>query len=365
MASYKRYRNSDGSASVVAAVHIAPFKRTARSFPTKDEAKAWAVETEKALRSQRARGADRTDLPKLMLKTLIEEFLADSDIKSLRYFSDLERLCAWWANAYGTSRVTDFGVLKLRAGRKQLEEEGEERAPATVNRYLSAMRACWNWGRSAGLIPQERGWPTRLMGKEPPGRTRYLSNVELAALTAEAEKHSPLMAAAVLVSLATGMRQGELLRLEWKDVDFKRKRIRILSVVDAETKNSESRAVHLPSVAVEALEKLRRGTVVGQRLIFFFAAKTKSKDAKSALSVQWKIVRKNAGLKNFKWHDLRHSCASFLAQNGANLLQIGSVLGHKSPSMTLRYSHLVQGDPVPAHAALDEKLRGARLPLKG
>jgi hypothetical protein len=46
-----------------------------------------------------------------------------------------------------------------------------------------------------------------------------------------------------------------------------------------------------------------------------------------------------------------------LAQNGASLLEIGSVLGHKSPSVTLRYSHLVQGAPVKGHTALDEKLR--------
>ena len=55
------------------------------------------------------------------------------------------------------------------------------RAPATVNRHLSAMRACWNWARSAGLIPQDRLWPSRLMLTEPKGRTRYLTDDELAA----------------------------------------------------------------------------------------------------------------------------------------------------------------------------------------
>jgi site-specific recombinase XerD len=79
--------------------------------------------------------------------------------------------------------------------------------------------------------------------------------------------------------------------------------------------------------------------------------------SKDWVSCRWKIIRANAGLKNFRWHDLRHSCASLLAQNGATLLEIGSVLGHKSPSATKRYAHLVEGAPVTGHTKLDEKLR--------
>jgi integrase len=353
MASVRRYKNGDGSTSYVAQVRIQPFKPIAKSFPTKPAALDWADDTEKSLRKQRERGADRSDLPALTVKTLVDEFLADSETKALRYVDDLERLCAWWVNEYGSTRVADLGVLKLRAARDKLKDGGEtERGAATINRYLSAFRSCWNWGRTAGLIPQERGWPSRLLLTEPRGRTRYLTDDELEKLIAAARKHSALMYAAVVVSLGTGMRQGELLRLEWKDVDFARQRVRIL-----ETKNDQPRAVHLPAIAVEALKALKAGPVVGQRSVFFFASKVKSKDAKSALSARWKVVRKNAGLEDFRWHDLRHSCASFLAQKGATLLEIGSVLGHKSPSVTMRYSHLVAGAPVTGAAALDDKLR--------
>jgi site-specific recombinase XerD len=62
-------------------------------------------------------------------------------------------------------------------------------------------------------------------------------------------------------------------------------------------------------------------------------------------------------LRDFRWHDLRHSCASFLAQQGATLLEIASVLGHRSTVVTRRYAHLVQGAPVTGHAALNEKLQ--------
>jgi integrase len=52
------------------------------------------------------------------------------------------------------------------------------------------------------------------------------------------------------------------------------------------------------------------------------------------LNYRWSKVRTAAGLADFRWHDLRHSCASFLAQNGATLVEIGAVLGHSSPSIT-------------------------------
>ena len=350
MASIRRYKNADRSTSFVAQVRIAPFRPIARSFPAKLAAQAWAEETEKSLKAQRDRGADRGDLSALTIKTLIDEFRADPEVKSRRYFPDLELLLAWWSNEHGTDRVADLGVLKLRAARDRLKSSGETaRAAGTVNRYLSAMRACWNWGRASGLIAQERVWPSRLMLTEPRGRSRYLSDSELANLLAAAEKESAVVHAAILVSLATGVRQGELFRLKWSDVDFARQRVRIL-----ETKNGESRAVHLPAVASEALKALKRSPIVGQQSVFLDPNGVPFD--KGRLAVRWNAIRKAAGLENFRWHDLRHSCASFLAQQGATLLEIGSVLGHKSPSVTMRYSHLVQGAPVTGHAALDEKL---------
>jgi site-specific recombinase XerD len=81
---------------------------------------------------------------------------------------------------------------------------------------------------------------------------------------------------------------------------------------------------------------------------------------KEWLEYRWRLIRAAAGLHDFRWHDMRHSCASFLAQQGATLLEIGSVLGHRSPSVTQRYAHLVQGAPVTGHAQLDKKLQEPR-----
>jgi len=60
------------------------------------------------------------------------------------------------------------------------------------------------------------------------------------------------------------------------------------------------------------------------------------------LEKAWRNAKSRAGLTNFRWHDLRHRAASFMAANGATLLEIGATLGHRSTQTTARYSHLVQ-----------------------
>src|SRR5208283_1304035 len=146
MASYQKRTYGDGSKAVMAWVRIKPFRPASKSFSTRAEAKNWAEALEAELRSQKKRGQARKDLTTLTIKGLVEEFLADPETKGLKYYDDLERLLAWWVNHCGGEKVLQFGTVKLREARELL---GNARGPATVNRYLSALRSCWNWGRAA------------------------------------------------------------------------------------------------------------------------------------------------------------------------------------------------------------------------
>jgi integrase len=339
-------KNQDGSTSYLGVVRIRPFKPASKAFKTRSEARRWADDLARELTTQRDRGEARKDLTTLTIKGLIDAFLADPETAQLKYFPDLQALLGWWVNHCGGEKVLGFGTVKLREARELL---GNGRAAATVNRYLSALRSCWNWGRAAQYIPAEKVWPTRLFRTEPRERVRFLNDAELTAVLDAAKTHAPWMYAAVIVSLATGLRQGELLRLEWKDVDFEGKTVTVLI-----SKNTKRRIVHLPTPAVEALKTLRRNGIVGRKLIFVDGNGEPAD--KSFLTFHWNKVRTDAGLVDFRWHDLRHSCASFLAQNGASLVEIGSVLGHSSPSITAKYAHLVAGKPVTGSAALAEKL---------
>ena len=339
----------DRAASYVATVRVRPFNSASKAFAKRSEAVTWAEELERNLKAQRKVGGVREDVASLTVAGLCREFLADPETKALKYHDDLHRLLTWWTTHYGAERIMQLSVLKLREARDKLRHGGK--APATVNRHLSALRSCWNWGRSSGLVAQDRLWPSRLMLTEPKGRTRYLTDDELKALLKAAESESHVIAVAIKVSLATGLRKSELLRLTWADVDLDKQRVTVL-----ETKNGETRAVYLPKAAMEALRTLKRASVVGSMV--FTLPNGDSLD-KNLLEYHWRAIRTTAALRDFRWHDLRHSCASWLAQQGASLIEIGSVLGHKSPVVTQRYAHLVQGAPVTGHNKLDEKLRGA------
>ncbi|HKS56669.1 MAG TPA: site-specific integrase [Steroidobacteraceae bacterium] len=339
----------DGARPWLAQVRVKPYKAASKTFDTKHEAKEWADSLERELKRQRKVRSTRPSLTRYTVAELIRDFLADPETNVLRTYTSLQLLLAWWVNHYGANRVLDVGALTLREARAKLQPG---RKPATVNRYLSALRSAWNWGRAAELIPQKLSWPSRLMLTEPKGRTRFLSDDELARLLEASAAHSPLMHAAVLVSIACGVRQSELLRLKWADLDFDKQRLRVML-----SKNDEARSVYLPQSAATALKALKRAPVLGQQV---FTDETGRSANKGWIEHRWKLVRSAAKLQDFKWHDLRHSCASFLAQQGANLLEIGAVLGHRSASVTRRYAHLVEGAPVTGHTKLDEKLGGAK-----
>lgn len=349
MATIQKRKYSDGSTAFLAQVRIKPFKPTSKSFPTRRQAIEWAEGMEKLLRAERGTGV-REDIASFDVKQLVEDFLDDPETKQRRYYADLQLLLAWWVNHYGTAKVLDLGARTLRQARAKLL--AGRRKPATVNRYLSAMRKAWNWALETEQMPNGRSWPKKLMLTENNERKRFLSDEELQALLEAARNHSTLMNAAIVTSIATGMRQSELLRLRWSDVDFANQTVRIPM-----SKNEESRAVYLPKTAASALQELKQRKVVSLKSSArIFVDEEGEPVDKSWIEYRWKAIRTEAKLHDFKWHDLRHSCASFLAQNGANLLQIGAVLGHKSPSMTKRYAHLVQAAPVTGHEKLDEKL---------
>jgi integrase len=351
-------KTKEGDTYHTATIRVAPFKSETRSspkdFPTLKALKAWAEERERELQKLRKKGNVRGDVTQLTVAGLIKEFLEDPETRQLETYSDVSLLCAEWVNLRGNEKALQFtNVLLLRKARATLQKGGRRgpRANGTVNRYLSAGRSCWNWARSAGVVPTDMHWPDRgLMLSEPKGRVRYLEDDELPKIREAVRAYSPTLYALTMVSIATGVRQGELLRLKWADVDFARSRVKVMLA-----KNDEARGVFLPATAMEALQALRIADVVSPTHLFL------DKDGdpfdKNKLRYRWKQARSTAVLKDFRWHDLRHCCASYLAQNGATLLEIGAVLGHKSPSATMRYAHLVQGAPVTGHAALDKKLR--------
>lgn len=211
-------------------------------------------------------------------------------------------------------------------------------APATLNRYAASLGAVFTFAIKRRIAP--KGWvhPCRGVERQPEttGRTRFLSEDERGALLSACRAAAwPRMYLLVLLALTTGARKGELLGLRWSDVDWEHARLHV-----GRSKNGDPKVLPLTPPASAELQRLRPPAGEPDALVF---ASARAKRKAFGFEPQWKDLLRQCGIRNFRFHDLRHSCASMLAANGATLLEIGDLLGHRQVSMTKRYSHLAAG----------------------
>lgn len=136
----------------------------------------------------------------------------------------------------------------------------------------------------------------------------------------------------MVVALSTGARYSEIMNLRWRDIDLKRGVARL-----EQTKNKERRALPLTHHALTLLQELDAEVLPDETAYVFARADGK---APMELRKHWYRAMENAGSEDFRFHDLRHSAASYLAMNGATLAEIAEVLGHKTLQMVKRYTHL-------------------------
>jgi len=198
--------------------------------------------------------------------------------------------------------------------------------PATVNRELSCIKHMFNKAVNWDYIKEN---PLRSVTKfkEPPGRVRYLTKDEIDKLLKACAKHlKPI----VIFALNTGMRKGEILRLRWSDIDMINRMIKITV-----SKNNELRCVPINDTLYSLLKKLQNGKKKDSNVFAW-------KNGKPILRINngFYNAMDRAGIKDFRFHDLRHTFASHLAMNGVDIRVIQQLLGHKTISMTMRYSHL-------------------------
>lgn len=210
------------------------------------------------------------------------------------------------------------------------------RSGATLNRYLVALAALYSWARRQRLVPRGFESPTKHVEKnqESRGRVRYLSDAERARLLA-ACRESPWVRlfVFVLMALTTGARRGELLGLRWCDVNMDRAEAEL-----HDTKNGDRRVlILLPQVIEELVKFAPKDATTSQALVF--RSRLRPSQAYSTAKVFTEAMAL-ANIKNFRFHDCRHTAASYMAQHGASLLEIADTLGHRQLRMVQRYAHL-------------------------
>ena len=147
---------------------------------------------------------------------------------------------------------------------------------------------------------------------------------------------------AVLLSLNTGLRRGELFSLKWKDIDLGG---RFLTVTAGNAKTDKTRRIQLNSKAIAVLREWRTASGISSEHVF-----AKRDQAMRDARTSFERLLSDAKITDFTWHDMRHHFASRLVQAGVDLYRVKELLGHSSSRVTERYAHL---KPEQLHEAVE------------
>ena len=205
------------------------------------------------------------------------------------------------------------------------ETKATQASPSTANRFLALIRAIlrkaaleWEW---IDKLPKIR------LYLEPKRRIRWITPEQVKTLLDELQPHQRDL---VVFALSTGLRQSNVLKLEWSQVDLAR---RVAWIHPDQAKARRAIHVSLNSTAMDVLSRQ-----VGKHPSRVFTYR--GKPIAWANTRAWREALKRAGIEDFRWHDLRHTWASWLAQSGTTMNVLQEMGGWESESMVRRYAHL-------------------------
>jgi integrase len=352
MAYIQERTTKDGKKRYRVQVRLKGFPVQTETFERKTDAKKWAQQTESAI--QEGRHFKTTASKKHTLGDMIDRYIELILPTKPKSQEVQEGQLKWWKFEVGAYTLCDVTPAMIGECRDKLLQgktnKGTLRTPATGVRYLAALSHAFS------VAVNEWGWlddnPVRKVKKpvEPRGRVRFLSEEERPALLAACrQSHNKSLYTIVVLALSSGMRYSEIMTLTWKDVDLVRS-----CIILQETKNGERRNVPIAGHALDLLKEHSKIRCLGTPLLF------PGGNSKSPMDLRksWKHALEKAQISDFRFHDLRHSAASYLAMNGATTVDIADVLGHKTLAMVKRYSHLSEQHTSKVVASMNEKIFG-------
>jgi integrase len=303
--------------------------RIRQSANTTSKTEAQAILASLRTKVREGKFFDINQEPKLTIRELLERVdQRQRELGRRSYESHFKPYAKGLNEAFGDLPVGELTVERLQ---KYQFQRSQVVSKATVNRSLAILRMAYNLGIRWDLLKDN---PVNRLEffRETRGRVRFLSREEQHELLACC---SPLLRDLVLVALRTGMRRRELLGLRKADVDFNRNQL-----ILTRTKTDRSRQVPMTEEVRAVLSRLAFGREEQDRLF-------RNKRGEPYEQPRWAFCQAlhKAGIKNFRFHDLRHSFASDLVQAGVDIFTVSKLLGHSNVRTTMIYAHLA-----PEHA---------------
>lgn len=292
-----------------------------KTFINKFDAERWAKQTEVELDKGSFVNLDLAE--RTTFAEIIERYIVEVLPTMRGGKADFIRL-----NALARRPIAKLNMVALTPQKiaKHRDERLKEIAPATVIRELSYFSSIISYARKEWGININNPVALVTRPKNPQGRSRILSAAETNALFEALKptgRRSIWMLPLVRLALETAMRRSELLGLRWEHIDLGRRTI-FLQL----TKNGASRTVPLSTHAIKILSEMPRN--IDGRV---FPIKHE------VVSQAFNRARKQAGVKDIRFHDLRHMAITKLAEKLPNLIELSAVSGHKSLTMLKRYYH--------------------------
>lgn len=260
---------------------------------------------------------------KVFFDNLAKQYLEYSQTnKSERTFINDKSIVKKLLKQFRSKIVGDITLLDVeRYKSRRIKEVSGSR----VNREIACLKHMFNMAINWNYLRENQIGSVKLF-KEPPARLRYLNDDEIDTLLSCCAEH---LRPIVIMALNTGMRKSEILNLKWQDIDLKN-----CLIIIKKTKNNEIRIIPTNDTLYRELRSINREP--GNRYVFT------NKNGKPYTDVKrsFRTALEHADIKDFRFHDLRHTFASRLVMAGENLRTIQELLGHKDIKMTMRYSHL-------------------------
>jgi len=297
--------------------------RIARTFIKKHQAERWAYSTKSQLDNNTFE--DTSSLTNIRLKDLLNMYYEKNKQKSRRpkqFYYEISLLCR--------DKISKFSLLKLNS--KHIADFrdnklNEGKSASTVKKYLGLISRAYNIGKQEYALPIKTN-PVSLVAKpkEPAGRDRVLTRIELEKLLNEAKSSSLYyMKTIIILAIETLCRRAELLNLTLNDINIADK-----TALIRVTKNNTPRTIGLSPIAIKVIQNLPKT----------FNGKLFNVGSIGGFEKAFRRCVSRAGISDFHFHDLRHTGATRLAKQGWGVLELSAQGGWKTTSMVKRYVNL-------------------------
>jgi len=286
-------------------------------------------------RSEYILGKKTGEIKPIKLGDLIGEYLKFSEVHNRSHKDNIslsKRILAFFGSDIPAGEIMPERIEKYQAYRKNMKIGEREDATrfvscARINREVSFLRSVFSRGITNGKVKANPVGKVKFFNERERARTRYLTFDEAERLI---KVCPPELQRIVLVALRTGMRQSEIMALRWRDVDATTNQF-----VIRKSKSGKPRFIPLHPDLQEMLQNLPRTSE------FIFPSSNGGPGIwDGALRFAWEVALDSAGIKDLRFHDLRHTAASHLVLKGASLQVVAEILGHADMRMTQRYAHL-------------------------